>query len=119
MVFDDSSVRGTYKVEANYLGHHDRDSDFIFRVIEKGTITKPIISTTPEVTITPEAIIAPEVTITPEAPTEPALQCGPGTAPKDGLCVVDSRGGGNQLTVIGFIAIIAIIVVVIIVIKRR
>ena len=43
LVFDGDSARGVYKVEASYLEHHDREMDFIFYVVDKGTDIESII----------------------------------------------------------------------------
>ena len=62
LVFDDNSAKGTYKVEASYLEHHDREMDFTFHVVKRGTVIESII---------PEFEEPPTAPAPPTAPTSP------------------------------------------------
>jgi len=69
LVFDDDSVRGVYKVEASYLEHHDREMDFTFYVVDKGTEIESIIPKFEELPTAPTQPTAP----TPTSKSTPLL----------------------------------------------
>lgn len=56
LAFDDSSVRGTYHVEASYLEHQDRNMDITFRVVDKGAAKTPPIPKFDEVPYSPPIV---------------------------------------------------------------